>query len=185
MEYHDPNDYWKNNHDKFDDIDEDDMMAKGVGYCITYIVIYIIIIGLCLCFISVFFGCKSPEYVHVPEYHEVHHHHKDSVIRSDSIRTENTTIIREVDSAAMAKYGIQMLNNQRAWLVLQREIDKQMKMIAESHTDTVHERDSVPYPVKVTETVEVEQSLAWWQQALMWLGAVSIIILLIWVWMTK
>ena len=63
-------------------------------------------------------SCKSIEYVPVVENHTEHHWHADSVKERDSTHTERETIIREVDSAAMAKYGIQMERNQRAWLVL-------------------------------------------------------------------
>lgn len=46
--------------------------------------------------------------------------------------------------------------------------------------DTLHVYDSVPYPVRVdvekfiTNTVEVEKPLRWWQKGLMWAGGIGI-----------
>lgn len=49
--------------------------------------------------------------------------------------------------------------------------------------DTLHVYDSVPYPVRVdvekfiTNTVEVEKPLKWWQKCLMWAGGIGILLL--------
>ena len=49
--------------------------------------------------------------------------------------------------------------------------------------DTLHVYDSVPYPVRVdvekfiTNTVEVEKPLRWWQKGLMWAGGIGILLL--------
>lgn len=49
--------------------------------------------------------------------------------------------------------------------------------------DTLHVYDSVPYPVRVdvekfiTNTVEVEKPLKWWQKGLMWAGGIGILLL--------
>lgn len=95
-------------------------------------------------------SCKSIEYVPVVENHTEHHWHTDSVKERDSTHTERETIIREVDSAAMAKYGIQMERNQRAWLVLQREMEARLRELEQisATKDTVHDSIPVPYPVE-------------------------------------
>ena len=117
-------------------------------------------IGLVVC--ALMGSCTTTKYVPVTEQHTEHHWHTDSVKERDSIHTENTTIIREVDSAAMAKYGIQMQNNQRAWLVLQREMENRLREL--EHMTATHDtiRDSIPYPVDVIK--EVPAKLTWWQQ---------------------
>jgi hypothetical protein len=97
----------------------------------------------------------------------------------DSVHTENTTIIREVDSAAMAKYGIQMQANQRAWMVLQREMESRLRELEHmtASRDTV--RDSIPVPVPVEVVKEVPAELTWWQQTRLHLANILLWSLLI------
>lgn len=119
-------------------------------------------------------SCTTTKYVPITETHTEHHWHTDSVKERDSTHTERETIIREVDSAAMAKYGIQMQANQRAWLVLQREMENRLRELEHmsAQKDTV--RDSIPYPVEVVK--EVPASLPWWKSVLMWTGAATLIV---------
>ena len=130
-------------------------------------------------------ACKETEYITVPEYHEVHHHHTDSIKQTDSVTVEKETVIMQLDSAEMAKYGIQLKAAERAWLVKTAELERRLQQLIENHTDTVHERDSIPYPVEVIKEVEVEKPLHWWQKALMFLGGAFIIGVAIWIWRTK
>ena len=101
--------------------------------------------------------------VTVPEVHEQHHWHTDSVIKRDSVIHDRQTTIRELDSAAMAQYGIQLKQNEKAWMVsvaeLRREVERLESMTADR--DTV--RDSIPVPYPVEKIVPAE--LSWWQQA--------------------
>ena len=70
---------------------------------------------LAICVMTLLESCQPMQkVVTVPEVHEQHHWHTDSIKERDSTHTKRETIIREVDSAAMAKYGIQMERNQRA-----------------------------------------------------------------------
>jgi hypothetical protein len=64
----------------------------------------------------------------------------------------------------MAKYGIQMQNNQRAWLVLQREMEQRLREL--EHMTATHDtiRDSIPAPYPVEVIKEVPAELTWWQQ---------------------
>lgn len=118
-------------------------------------------------------GCTTTKYVPVTEQHTEHHWHTDSVKERDSVHTENTTIIREVDSAAMARYGIQMQANQRAWLVLQREMEQHLRELEHmtAQRDTIH--DSIPYPV----VKMVEKELNMWQKIRMHAGEAVLAIL--------
>ena len=156
MEYNNPNDPWM--YDPYKGLDDDERMKAGCLQLASYIVM--ILFGLLLC--ALFSSCTTTKYVPVTEQHTEHHWHTDSVKERDSTHTERETIIREVDSAAMAKYGIQMQANQRAWLVLQREMEQRLRELEHmsSQRDTVH--DSIPYPVEVVK--EVPAKLTWWQQ---------------------
>lgn len=105
-------------------------------------------------------GCKQVEYVPVESTHTEHHWHTDSVLKRDSTHTERETIIRELDSAAMAQYGIQMENNQKAWLILQREMEQRLRELEhkEAVRDTVRDSIPKPYPVEVVKT----KTTGWW-----------------------
>ena len=107
-------------------------------------------------------GCTTTKYMPVTETHTEHHWHTDSVKERDSTHTERETIIREVDSAAMAKYGVQMQANQRAWLVLQREIENRLRELEHisANKDTV--RDTIPKPYPVTEYVDRKRTTFEW-----------------------
>lgn len=133
----------------------------------------LISIGLVLVALWILTSCTTPtKVVTVPEVHEQHHWHTDSVIKRDSVIREKQTTIRELDSAAMAQYGIQLRQNERAWMVsvaeLQREVERLEAMTADR--DTV--RDSIPVPVPVEVIKEVPAELSWWQQTRMIFGTI-------------
>ena len=119
-------------------------------------------------------GCKTV-YVPTPEYHTEYHHTTDSVFHTDSIIDHKTTVIREVDSATMAQYGIKLEQAQRAWLIQSDRLYKEIERLKASKGDTVFIRDSIPYPVFVDK--EVPAKLSNWQIFLMTLGKVSIAII--------
>lgn len=103
-------------------------------------------------------GCRT-QYVPVVETHDVHHYHTDTVRQTDSILSEKTTVIRQLDSAAMAQYGIEMRNAERAWLVVQKDMEKRIKNLMSHKHDSIYIRDSIQVPVPV------EKKLTRWQQA--------------------
>ena len=117
-------------------------------------------------------GCTTKEYVPITETRTEHHWHTDSVKERDSTHTERETIIREVDSAAMAKYGIQMQANQRAWLVLQREMENRLRELEHmsANKDTV--RDTIPKPYPVTEYVERKRTTFEWLLIIVGIAAI-------------
>ena len=119
-------------------------------------------------------GCKTTEFV--PVTHEIHHNHTDSIHTTDSIIREKTTTIMQLDSEAMAKYGIQLKAAERAWLVKTAELERQLQRLAETHTDTVHEIDSIPTPYPIDKFIE--KQLTWWQRTQMYAGDVLLLILL-------
>lgn len=173
-DYNNPNDYWsQTGYDPYKGMTEEERIKAGIKQVIGTVIG--LIIGIVLC--ALMGSCTTTRYVPVTETHTEHHWHTDTVRERDSTHTERETIIREVDSAAMARYGIQMESNQRAWLVLQREMENRLRELEHmsAHKDTVH--DSIPYPVEVEKKVPAR--LTWWQQARMHVGGIVIFLLII------
>ena len=103
----------------------------------------------------------SPKVLTVPEVHNFYHHDTDSVFINDSVIDHQTTIIKEVDSATMAQYGIQMEKQQKAWLIQNERLMKEISMLKQSKTDTVHIRDSIPVPYQVEKKVTAKERLGY------------------------
>ena len=103
----------------------------------------------------------SPKTLTVPEVHNFYHHDTDSVFINDSVIDHQTTLIREVDSATMAQFGIQLERQQRAWLVQNERLMKEISMLKQSKTDTVHIRDSIPVPYPVEKKVTAKERLGY------------------------
>lgn len=151
--------------------------ATLLGGCATTAAAIVIAIVLCLLFCS----CATTRYVPVNETRTEHHWHTDSVHQTDTIINRETTVIRELDSAAMARYGIQIGAMQRAWLVqsdrLQREVAR-LETLSQQR-DTV--RDSIPKPYPVEVIKEVPRDLTLWQRIRQSVGDFAIFLLLIFV----
>ena len=159
IDYNNPNEMWRHNgYDPYKGMRDEERLKAGCFQMVAFFVMIMESLALC----ALFGSCTTTKYVPVQQQHTEHHWHTDSVKERDSVHTENTTIIREVDSAAMAKYGIQMQANQRAWLVLQREMEQRLRELEHMTAthDTIH--DSIPCPVDVIK--EVPAKLTWWQQ---------------------
>jgi hypothetical protein len=124
-------------------------------------------------------GCRSPQVVTVPEVHEHWHHQKDTIHKTDSVIDRQTTIIREVDSATMAAYGIRLQGMQRAWLVDNQRWQRELSELRQTHADTIHERDSIPYPVEVVREVPRKRSTMEW--GLLTIGAIALIGGIVWI----
>ena len=166
FDYHNPNDNW--GYDPYKGMNDDERVAAGCMSGLAYIIA--MAIGVLIC--SLFSSCTTTQYVPVTEQHTEHHWHTDSVKERDSTHTERETIIREVDSAAMAKYGVQMQANQRAWLVLQREIENRLRELEHisANKDTV--RDTIPKPYPVTEYVERKRTTFEWMLIIAGIAAI-------------
>ena len=130
---------------------------QGEGCLLSMLSVTFLILAVLL--LLSFSGCTSPtKVVTVPEVHELHHWHSDTIRHTDSVVNNQTTVIREVDSATMAQYGIRLDKAQRVWLIqndrLQREIER-LQSISNT-SDTV--RDSIPVPYEVTKEVPAQMS---------------------------
>ena len=174
MNYTNPNDNWmQTGYDPYKGMTDNERMKTGCVQAIGTVVGVIIAMAVC----ALLGSCTTTKYVPVTETHTEHHWHTDSVKERDSTHTERETIIRELDSAAMARYGIQMESNQRAWLVLQREMENRLRELEHmtAQRDTVHDSIPVPYPVEK----QVPAQMTWWQQARMHVGGIVIFLLII------
>lgn len=134
---------------------------KACAVCIIGMVVLIIL--------SFFFsGCRSIQYVPVEKVRTEYINRTDTVNKIDTLISEKKTIIREADSTLVSKLGLQLKENERAILVLQKELERQVSKESEHKTDTVIKTDSVqiPYPV--------ERKLTKWEQTKMDAGGIAI-----------
>ena len=126
------------------------MMKKKKRMIEQYKTLIWSVVGIVVCIVLgvLLSGCSLTKYVPVPEVHTEHHWHTDSVLKHDSTYHETTITIMQLDSAAMAAYGIRLQKAERAWLVKTQEMERiiQELMAKSERKDTVH--DSIPYPVK-------------------------------------
>ena len=174
IDYNNPNDnLMYTGYDPYKGMSDEERMKIGCFH--VFFVIFVFIAALLIC--ALFGSCTTTKYVPITETHTEHHWHTDSVKERDSVHTENTTVIRELDSAAMAKYGIQMESNQRAWLVLQREMENRLRELEHmtAQRDTVHDSIPVPYPVGK----QVPAEMTWWQKARLHLANILLYLILI------
>lgn len=113
-------------------------------------------------------GCASTKYVPVPEVHEYHHNHTDTVHVTDSIVRESNTTIMQLDSAAMSRYGIRLQHAEKAWLVKTSELQLMLNRMEHMGSDTViiHDRIPVPVPVQVKEKAA---KVSLWQKITDWM----------------
>lgn len=117
---------------------------------------FVILIGtiLALLFMT---SCRSVRYVPVERVRTEYINRTDTIRETDSIIHEKETIIREADSTTLSKLGLQLKENERALLILQRELEQQKSARQEHRIDTIIIRDSVDVPVLV------EKQLTWYQ----------------------
>ena len=174
MDYTNPNDAWiQREMDKdLKGMSEDDLIK--IGCLRSAILILLSFAALMMC--GLMMSCKTVEYVELPSQHTEHHWHTDSVVKTDSVIREKETTIMQLDSAAMAQYGITLKAAERAWLVRTAEMERQIQQLMQmsQQKDSVH--DTIPYPVEVVK--EVPADLTWWQQTRLHLANIVLWLLL-------
>lgn len=140
-----------------------------------------VLIGILSIMVALWFlcSCTTTRYVTVPKVHEQHHWHTDSVHKTDSVIHEKQTTIRELDSAAMAQYGIQIRQNEKAWLVMSNELRREIERLEAMCADRDTVRDSIPkpYPVEVIKEVPAQKTIL--ERAVFFAGLISIMILIL------
>ena len=140
-----------------------------------------VLIGILSIMVALWFlcSCTTTRYVTVPEVHEQHHWHTDSVHKTDSVIHEKQTTIRELDSAAMAQYGIQIRQNEKAWLVMSNELRREIERLEAMCADRDTVRDSIPKPHPVEAIKEVPAQKTLLERAVFFAGLISIMILIL------
>ena len=122
-------------------------------------------------------GCTTPKVITVPEVHHEYYHSSDTVYKVDSVKSEKTTTIRELDSVAMAKYGIQLKNAEKAWLVETNQLQFELNRLKEYFGSVAERVDSIPVPYPVEKKVPAE--INGWQWFQIWAGRIALGILLL------
>ena len=112
---------------------------------------YILVVFVLMCLMALLVSCRT-QYVPVETVRTEYINRTDTVHKTDTVTNERETVIREVnkgDSSLLAKYGIQIKDNERMLLFLQRELEKERSKEREVQHDTTIVRDTiqVPYPV--------------------------------------
>lgn len=143
----------------------------GCGYSLAALILLLLLVLMMA-------SCKTVKYMPVVEHHTETITKHDSIIQRDTILDHQQTIIREVDSATMAQYGIQLKDMQRAWLIQTDRLQKQVSELMQSKNDSVIIRDSIPVPYQVT--VEVPAKLNWWQRFRIGFGDLVLILAALW-----
>ena len=142
-----------------------------------------VLIGILSIMVALWFlcSCTTTRYVTVPEVHEQHHWHTDSVHKTDSVIHEKQTTIRELDSAAMAQYGIQIRQNEKAWLVMSNELRREIERLEAMCADRDTVRDSIPKPYPVEVIKEVPRQKTWLERVMFTIGIISVMLLFLFV----
>ena len=153
-------------------MNEDDKRLLVTGGCLSHVIVFLV--GFVLA-VLLFSSCTTTEYVTVPEKHTEHHWHTDSVIRRDSVYHDKQTTIMQLDSAAMARYGIRLKSAERAWLVQSNELLARLTALEHMAASRDTLRDSIPVPYPVIK--EVPATLTWWQTFRLHLGNITLMLL--------
>ena len=141
---------------------------------------FVLLVVIVLLFASCSKNIVQPKEPEIPtNTHTEYIHTTDTVLKVDSIIDRQTLIIREVDSLTMARYGIQLKNMEKAWLVESDKLYREIERLRQSKSDTVtaHDTIHVPYPVEVTKEVPAE--LNHWQRFKMKMGMLFLLELLL------
>ena len=117
---------------------------------------------------------EKPVYIHDTTFRYI----RDSVKVIDSIFTEKETIIREADSATLAEFGIKLKDSEKAILLLQRELVERIRDIEKMRSDSTDHSKEIPVEVTTTEIKEVEKPLKWYQSGFIFVGVVSLVVLI-------
>jgi len=120
---------------------EDNCIERGA------ILLSLLLIGLAACLLLG--ACTRTVYVPQRTVETVYQHQTDTIGRTDSIIRERETIIMQLDSQAMAAYGIRLAQAERAWMVRERELNEHLRALMESHTDTIIRQDTITVPMPV------------------------------------
>jgi len=145
---------------------------------------FVIIVGVIMALLFMT-SCRSYRYVPVERVRTEYINRTDTIRETDSIIVKKETIVREADSSLVAELGIKLSENERAILILRRELEKTMREVSEHKTDTVIMRDSipVPYPVEKELTWYQDTCIKWFPWLLFIIVGILVYILKPWRWL--
>lgn len=136
---------------------DNDWIKKVIKGGIADILSFIAALVIVACLVT-FCGCRQVEYIPVETVKTEYRHTTDTIHHTDSIIDRQTTVIREVDSAQMAQYGIRLKAAERAWLIQNDRLQREIERLKEAHTDTIIKTDSIQVPIPV------ERKLTRWER---------------------
>lgn len=123
------------------------------------------------------YGCRT-KYVSVPEYHKEYINRTDSFFHTDTIKEKEWITIKEVDSAQLAKLGVQLRNIKNAYLIERNRNRERNNTTLKAKTDTVIKTDSirVSYPVerKLNKWESLKIEVGGWA-----IGVLSVVLLVV------
>lgn len=136
---------------------DNDWIKKIIKEVVAKMLTFIAALVIVACLVT-FCGCKEMQYIPVETIKTEYKHITDTVHHTNSVIDRQTTVIREVDSAMMAQFGIQLKAAERAWLIQNDRLQREIERLKEAHTDTVFKTDSIQVPVPV------ERKLTKWEK---------------------
>lgn len=123
-----------------------------------------------------FTSCKT-QYVPVETVHTEYVHTIDSVKQVDSVFHEKETVVMQVDSEAMAQYGIKLAAAEKAWLIKSKELEREISRLEQLKADTVTIHDSIPVIVPKEKELTVFQKFK--LKSAMWFMGLFILLLVL------
>ena len=118
-------------------------------------------------------SCRTTRYVTVPEYHSEVVHDTDSVVRRDVVRDTSWMTIREVDSAELARLGVQIKGLRNALVIERNRNVEKISDNSNAKIRYIQKTDSVLVPYRV----EVEKKLSWWDRVKVDFGGWAMLVL--------
>ena len=117
------------------------------------VLVWLTLVFLCGMILMAMGGCRSVQYVPIEKVRTEYITKHDSLISRDTIIDRSEVVVREVDSATMAQYGIQLKDMQRAWLIESNRLQKQIHDLLNQKSDTIVIRDTIQVPVPVEQKI--------------------------------
>ena len=134
--------------------------------------VYSLVGMVLLLLLAMLTSCKT-RYVTVPEYHSEVVHDTDSVVRRDVVRDTSWMTIREVDSAELARLGVQIKGLRNALVIERNRNVEKISDNSNAKIRYIQKTDSVLVPYRV----EVEKKLSWWDRVKVDFGGWAMLVL--------
>ena len=84
----------------------------------------------------------------------------DKVTASDTVIVDRTVVVREADSAELARYGIRLANQQKAYVIMEREMRERISRLEQLLRDSVGTRQTNLSVGTVSDSISNSASLS-------------------------